>query len=96
MVAGDSDWPKTKEKTDFQAGRLNCVTTCLSRNGFEPTWPSTRPGCSKTSNPCCRRVSCKLVVEHFQDAILLKDNLLTCPRIGQWVAEDLEPVVDLS
>ena len=34
-------------------------------------------------NPCCWRVSCKLSVEFFQDAILLSDNLLNCPRSVQ-------------
>ena len=34
---------------------------------------------------CCRRVSCKLQVEYFQDAILLSDNLLNCPRsVQRW------------
>ena len=34
-------------------------------------------------DPCCWRVSCKLVVEDFQDAILLSDDLLGCPPCVQ-------------
>ena len=32
-------------------------------------------------DPCCWRMSCKLVVEDFQDAILLSNNLLDCPPL---------------
>ena len=43
-------------------------------------------------NPCCRRVSCKLVVEFFQDAILLSDNLLNCPSsVQRWCVMVLAP-----
>ena len=34
-------------------------------------------------DPGCRRGSGELVVEHFQDAKLLSDNLLNCPRSVQ-------------
>ena len=41
-------------------------------------------------NPCCRRVSCKLVVEYFQGAVLLGDNLLSCPRsVQRWCLMEL-------
>ena len=34
-------------------------------------------------DPCCWCRSCKLVVEDFQDAILLSDNSLNCPPCVQ-------------
>ena len=43
-------------------------------------------------NPCCRRVCCKLVVEGFQDAILLSDNLLN----GGWCVVRLAPSTESS
>ena len=40
-------------------------------------------------NPC---VSCELVVEYFQDAILLSDKLLDCPRnVQRWCVMGLAP-----
>ena len=48
-------------------------------------------------NPCCWRVNCKLVVECFQDAILLSDNLLKCPSsVQRWCFVRLAPGASLA
>ena len=60
-----------------QAGRYqrNVRATRL----LELLFPPKGKALFEDLDPCCWRGSCKLVVEDFQNAILLRNNLLTCP-----------------
>ena len=60
-----------------QAGR--CQRNVQATRLLELLFPPKGKALFEDLDPCYWRRSCKLVVEDFQNAILLTNNLLNCP-----------------